>query len=57
MKQLTEAGAKPVGLGQNRLRVETAAMAITAGAMLQYESARFRAEQPGAMTEEQKLAA
>lgn len=34
LEHLIAAGVKPVGLGQNRLRVETAAIAMVAGAML-----------------------
>lgn len=45
MKQLKEVGALPVGLGPNRLRVETAAMAIVAGSVLHYESIKHRTEQ------------
>lgn len=39
LSALLAAGAKPVGLGKNRLRVETAAIAILAGAVLHYEAA------------------
>lgn len=38
MQDLLEAGAKAVGLGSNRLRVETAAIAMVAGALLHSES-------------------
>ena len=34
LQGLIEAGAKPVGLGQNRLRVETAALAMIAAVTL-----------------------
>jgi hypothetical protein len=41
MQELLAAGAKPVGLGPNRLRVETAAIAMVAGAVLQSDSLTF----------------
>ena len=34
LQQLSEAGALPVGLGSNRLRTETAALALLATAVL-----------------------
>lgn len=37
LSDLSNAGAKPVGLGGNRLRVETAAIAMVAGAVLYAE--------------------
>jgi len=44
MQELLAAGAKPVGLGPNRLRVETAAIAMVAGAVLQSDSLSFETE-------------
>ena len=37
LSALSDAGGRPVGLGANRLRVETAAIAMLAGAMLYTE--------------------
>ena len=42
LSALSDAGARPVGLGANRLRVETAAIAMLAGAMLYTEGMRDR---------------
>lgn len=42
MKRLEAAGAKPIGLGRNRLRVETAAIAVVTGAVLHHDSVRHR---------------
>ena len=38
LAELLEAGAKPVGLGPNRLRVETAAIAMVTAGMLHWQT-------------------
>ena len=56
MKDMLAAGAKPVGLGPNRLRVETAAMAMVTGAVLHYESLKAHSQQPVLDQQEQLVA-
>lgn len=45
IEMLTDAGAVPVGLGQQRLRVETAAIAILATVMLLSEGSSVDSKQ------------
>ena len=47
VKELQAAGARPVGLGPNRLRVETAAIAMVTGAMLHFEQMKEQARAQG----------
>ena len=47
VKELQAAGARPVGLGPHRLRVETAAIAMVTGAMLHFEQMKEQTRMQG----------
>ena len=57
LKAMVEAGARPVGLGANRLRVETAAIAAVTAGMLHWESTKRRKSQETSTDQDQCVAA